>query len=81
MVNEFHQRAITDDRIVAKVFGGASVFNYRHDGKTVGANNYETAMRLIDEKNIKLVQKNIGGNRGRELYLFSDTGEVYISPV
>ncbi len=81
LLNRFHSLGIRENEIDVKLFGGSTILENNRSLKTVGQKNVETAFRMIKECNLNLVNKNIGGSRGRKIYFFSDTGEVYTRQV
>jgi chemotaxis protein CheD len=78
MLSQFEGAGIKRDAIEVKMFGGSEIFF--DDGKSggigVGKKNIEAAIRMIRHKNLKLRAWNIGGNKGRKLIFYTDTGEV-----
>lgn len=80
LVEEFTSRGITPTEIDVKIFGGASLMRtpQTQEGRTVGEMNIKAANRLIADYGLTLRSKQLGGNTGRTLYFYSDTGEVYL---
>ncbi|MCP4400672.1 MAG: hypothetical protein GY801_25645 [bacterium] len=64
--------------IDVKIFGGASLIRSRQGGKRVGELKIEVAHRMIEGNGLNLLSKHPGGDAGRTLYFYSDTGEVYL---
>ncbi len=77
-MENFRKRGIKPKEIDVKLFGGSNILGTSFDGGTVGEKNIETAMKLIKSYGLRIMAKNVGGVRGRRLYFFSDTGEVYL---
>ena len=78
LVEAFTERGIVPKEIDVKIFGGASLLQTRQNGKTVGEMNIEAADRMIESYGLNLQSKHIGGDAGRTLYFYTDTGEVYL---
>ena len=61
----------------AKVFGGSSVLNaFRH--RNLGDENVTLALRLLEEAGVELVEKDVGGSRGRKLIFHTDDGTAWV---
>ena len=60
----------------AKIFGGANVLGDVSIGIGVGRRNIAKAEELLAEKGIRVVERNLGGDRGRRIILRTDTFEV-----
>jgi chemotaxis protein CheD len=66
-------------RIVAKVFGGASVIAaVGARGRRLGEENAILAMRLLEEARIPVLDHDVGGSRGRKLVFFADDGTAWV---
>jgi len=67
--------------IQAKVFGGASMLVALRDVQGahfghIGQRNVETALDILAQASIPVVEKNVFGNRGRKVSMVSDTGQI-----
>jgi chemotaxis protein CheD len=52
----------------AKIFGGAHVLpGGRPDGKTLGADNVQIAIELLQTAGVRIISEDVGGSRGRKL--------------
>lgn len=80
MLSQFEKAGIRRADIEVKIFGGAEIFM---GGATavsrlsVGRKNIETALKAIKEQKLKLKSWNVGGNKGRKVIFFTDTGDVF----
>jgi chemotaxis receptor (MCP) glutamine deamidase CheD len=63
-------------RLVAHVFGGASVLESVKIGSGIGRQNVELALRQLAEAGIRLVEQNTGGIQSRRIIFNTDTFEV-----
>lgn len=61
----------------AKVFGGSSVLGAQ-GRRSLGDDNAELALRLLEEARIPVVDQDVGGQRGRKLIFHSDDGTGWI---
>ncbi len=62
--------------LIAKVFGGAMVLSSHENIFNIGARNIEILHKLLNEYNIDIVGKSLGGDRGRKLIFNTETGLV-----
>ena len=68
------------NRLVAKVFGGASQANFT---MRIGERNIEVAKKILEEHNIRTVAESVAGEYGRKILFNTSTGVVkmkYIKP-
>lgn len=67
------------ERLQAKVFGGACVLEpMRGRERHLGLQNVEIALRLLGERGIPILARDVGGERGRKLIFHTDTGGSWI---
>ncbi|MDD2549214.1 MAG: chemotaxis protein CheD [Bacteroidales bacterium] len=62
--------------IKAKVFGGGEVIETSISQFNIGHRNIKLALEILDELNIPVVAKSLGGKRGRKIEYCTGTGEV-----
>lgn len=74
----FHEMGISNDEIDVKLIGGANILSPVHIKKTLGEENINTAEKLLKKYKLKIINQDTGGNKGRALSFYSDTGEVLI---
>lgn len=65
--------------LVARVFGGAAVLGDVSIGQRIGEKNIETALEFLAKQGIRILEKNLGGNRGRRLNFNTATGAVTVA--
>lgn len=84
MFDFFNENQTPLDRVVAKVFGGADMFpqirGIRDQG-TIGSQNIQAALNTLEQAGISPAVVEVGGEQGRKLVFFSETGEVFIKRV
>ncbi len=81
MVREYDFQGIQRDEIEVKLFGGSDMFTVteRISARlTVGHENIRAAENVLREENLKILNRDTGGVRGRKLYFNTDTGEVFL---
>lgn len=82
MLKNFEKYNISRMEIDIKVFGGANLLMPNIKGNvgsiSVGKQNIETALKTLENERLEILASDLGGNRGRKLFFFTGTGEVYI---
>lgn len=67
--------------LVAKIAGGASMFNFQSTNGSIGDRNVEAVERILKEMNIPILSKDVGGNVGRTMVLDLESFDVEIRMV
>jgi chemotaxis protein CheD len=73
LVNGLMKQGAHRDRLEAKLFGGARMMSSLSD---IGQKNAEFAERYLKYEGIKLVSKDLGGQRGRRLQYWPVSGRA-----
>jgi chemotaxis protein CheD len=69
-------------RMIAKVFGGASVIpGFTGPRQSIGAQNAEAAMQFLAAHSIGVAAKQVGGQHGRKLLFHTGTGQAYVKDI
>lgn len=68
-------------RFQAKVVGGSQLFAFQKRNGSVGERNVEAVIRTLKEMAIPILGLDVGGNYGRTMRLFVESGKVLISTV
>jgi chemotaxis protein CheD len=74
----------TDHRhLVAKIAGGAQMFNFTSASDTmkIGLRNSEAARLILAEMNIPIVSEDTGGNFGRTIEISSEDGRLMVRSI
>lgn len=83
LLAEMISKGCRKERIVAKIAGGASMFNF--SDKTiisdVGKRNSHASVEAMKRLSIPIVAEDIGGNKGRTMILNSEDGSVTIRSI
>lgn len=78
MVDEIRSLS-KSERFVAKIAGGASMFNFDSDGReTIGDKNIKSVEKTLRELNIPILGRDLGGNSGRTMVLNLENLEVSV---
>ncbi len=65
-------------KLVAKVFGGASMWEKTDGLLAIGQRNIELAMELLDQHRIPVVGRDVGGPAGRKIIFHTGEGTVLL---
>lgn len=68
----------------AKIFGGANLLTSvgsQQNSFSVGTQNIEAAFKAINDLSLNVAASDIGGNHGRKIFFYSNTGEVLLRAV
>lgn len=74
LVRQMEALGVPRRRLEAKIYGGGSVL--AETTIEIGKNNIETAIEILGQLGIPVVEKNVGGNRGRRIAFQSNTFEI-----
>lgn len=81
MLEVFQKRGIVQSEIDVKVFGGSDMFNVKvgaSKSSSVGRQNVEKALQIVDNEGLRIIASDLGGLRGRKIYFYTHTGEVLL---
>ncbi len=82
MIQEMEKRNVKRGDRKVKIFGGASILKKTpNNTQSIGENNVQTMLDIIERSGIALANKAVLGGQGRVLYLMSDIGRVYVKGV
>lgn len=87
-VSYMHHRLVSicgkGNDIDVKLFGGANVLDpagYNRTVPSVGHQNIEAALHIIEDLGLKVTTYDTGGVRGRKLFFYSQSGDVFLRRV
>jgi chemotaxis protein CheD len=85
LVNDLLKKGIRREDMVAKVFGGGHVLRGIKTPAAMVArvptNNIEFAYKYLEQEKIPVVASDTGGDHGRKIYLFTQTGKVLLKRI
>lgn len=83
LISELVKLGANKRMLEAKIAGGASMFNFSDNSimNDIDKNNVEMVKEVLVENKIPLVSSDVGGNKGRNMTLDIETGEVIIEMV
>ena len=64
--------------LIAKVFGGASMWSQTSGALAVGERNVELAFNTLEEMKVKVVSQDVGGGLGRKIIFDTESGSVLL---
>ncbi len=79
LVAEMEKLGARKQNFQAKIAGGSKLFP--NNSISVGEKNIDAVIKTLKEMSIPIIGKDVGGNYGRTMKLFVDSGKVLISTV
>jgi chemotaxis protein CheD len=87
-VRYMHSRLLSfcgrENKIEVKLFGGAEVLHpagRNSDAPSIGCQNVEAALQIIEDLGLKVTTSDTGGVMGRKLFFYSQSGDVFLRHV
>lgn len=68
-------------KLVAKVFGGGRILPSMSSTICAGDKNISFALNFLDQENIHIVARDVGGNDSRKILFSTDTGQVLLKRI
>ncbi len=70
-------------KIVSKIAGGAQMFSFNDasDIMRIGARNVTATKEILKSLNVPIIAEDTGGNHGRTIELYSETGILLIKTI
>ncbi|MBI9052535.1 MAG: chemotaxis protein CheD [Bacteroidales bacterium] len=62
--------------LVAKVFGGGEVIDFKNPQFHIGKRNIKLASEMLNERKINIISSSLGGKLGRKIIFNTHSGEV-----
>lgn len=83
MAEEMLRQGAAEERLAAKLVGGANMFEQLHQppGEGIGARNIRAAREVLDKMRIAVVAEEVGGHHGRTMEFDLETGQVVVRSV
>lgn len=78
LVEEMKNAGASIRNLEAKVAGGSDMLDFSENGSGIGVRNVEQVEETLDELDIPLVSKDVGGDHGRSLRLDGSTGDLTV---
>lgn len=83
MMARFAEYRIPSHKIIAKIFGGAKMFDEFETGlsRLPGENNVIVARKVLGEYNCTILSEDCGGTSGRKIFFCSHSGDVFLKRI
>lgn len=80
MVNEMIKRGCNPARIVAKIAGGAKMFEGSESAAfgNIGARNVASVKNTLSKMNIRILAEDTGANYGRTVFFHTENGKMTV---
>jgi len=76
LLDKMYSYGCEKNNIIAKVFGGGEVIDFKNPQFHIGKRNIKLATEMLNEKRISVVSSSLGGKLGRKLIFYTQTGDV-----
>ena len=83
LLEEMIKMGARRNKIISKIAGGAQMFNFNDtsDMMRIGARNVTATKETLKQLNIPIKAEDTGGNYGRTIELYSETGMLLIKTI
>ena len=83
LLEDMQKLGANKSRIVCKIAGGAQMFNFNDssDIMRIGSRNVTATKEILQSMNIPIIAEDTGGNYGRTIELYSETGMLLIKTI
>lgn len=79
LLQEVLDRGARKGSLRAKVFGGAGILDgFQRNGRHLGHENVDLALRGMEAEGIPVVERDVGGRRGRKVVFQVDDGSAWV---
>lgn len=78
LLGQLSRLGAQESRMVAKLYGGAELFDQERNQYQVGTSNIKAVTSLLHRKGIPIVEQRLGGRHPRRITLQPDTGKVMV---
>lgn len=79
LINDLIGKGAKKDNFVAKIVGGAQLYVIENDTLKIGERNIESVEKILKEKQIPILGKDVGGNYGRTMEAYLSNGKVRVT--
>lgn len=78
LINRMMKLGARRERFQAKVFGGAQTLSYISDENCMGRKNVEFVFHFLQTESIRVIAKDVGGERSRRVFFDTGNGDVFL---
>jgi len=76
MIKKMASLGSNPNSLNAKIFGGGDILETNHDFFHIGSRNIQIAVEMLQDANIPIIGKSVGGTLGRKIQFDTKTGTV-----
>ena len=76
-IDRFDKMGMKSESLVAKLIGGAQLFHFSQV-PNIGEHNLRMTRKILREMKIRVVASDVGGDCGRSIWFFAETGKIRI---
>ncbi len=83
LIEELEKKGSRISDFKAKIVGGATMFNLSENSVMgeIGKNNIAKVKEVLAQYNIEIIAEEVGGNHGRTIDFYLETGEIKIKSI
>jgi len=83
MINDMLKAGAGKNRLIAKIAGGATMFKHAENSLMgdIGRNNILSVKSILASLDIRIVSEDVGGDYGRTIDFYLETGEIRIKTI
>lgn len=84
LIKEMVNQGAMVGRISAKIAGGSQMFSFGNNGSDlmkIGYRNTIATKEILSAKNIPILSEDTGGNHGRTIEFYSETGDLMVKTI
>ncbi|MCH4888747.1 chemotaxis protein CheD [Acidaminobacter sp. JC074] len=83
LIDDMKKQGANKSRLVGKIAGGSQMFKFSsgNDMMKIGLRNAEAVREILKENRIPIKADDTGGNFGRTIEFYSDTGRLLIKTI
>ncbi|MGI6587763.1 MAG: chemotaxis protein CheD [Peptococcia bacterium] len=83
LIEELCKNGAREGRLVAKIAGGAQMFNFPNTNEMmkIGNRNIVAVKNVLKINKIKLLAEDTGGNYGRTIEFFTENGQLLVKSI
>lgn len=78
LIDEMESRGAKRRRMVAKLAGGSTMFEFTSTDGSIGTRNVDAAREALSGHGISVVAEDVGGSHGRSLELEAGSGTLHV---
>jgi len=83
MIRDMINAGADQKRLISKIAGGATMFKHAENSLMgdIGRNNISSVKSILSSLNIRIISEDVGGDYGRTIDFYLETGEIRIKTI